>query len=359
MFCYNLYKNIGNNMATKKWDKSKSKDYEIKDHHLDLTNKVIDLMEESKKTGWVKPWFTSSVMPYNPITGTKYKGINAISLMTAGFDDPRFFTFKGIQEHSEKTGIPMHVKKGAKGTPVFKAVNVMFKEEGKEATPDVPAQPGAARSYWKMVYAGTVFNASQIEGMEPLVARVNKVDDHAEVELLTAALKARTNLQFKHSEEGRAYYSPSQHLVHMPNKELFKTSGGYYSTLMHESTHATGNALKRDLTGKFGSESYAKEELVAELGSYFLGAELGIAYDPKEHENHAAYLENWLGMLKNDKNLIFSAASKASKATEFNLNHLQEYKLEIEQQKKFILDKVQKAQKEHEQKKTLQPTMSM
>ena len=345
------------NMATKKWDKSKSKDYEIKDHHQDLTDKIVKMMEESEKTGWTKPWFTSTLRPYNPVTGTQYKGINVVSLMTSGFDDPRFFTFNNIKEHSEKTGIPMHIKKGAKGTPVFKAMHVMFKEKGQEDTPDQPAAPGASGGYWKQICAGYVFNASQIEGMEPLVVRENKVEPHAEVELLTAALMARTDLKVKHSEEGRAYYSPSQHMVHMPNKELFKSSAGYYSTLLHEETHATGKSLGRDLSGGFGSESYRKEELVAELGSHFLGSELGVPYDSSAHENNAQYLKGWLGMIKEDKHLIFWAAGKASKATEFNLEHLQEYKLQIEQQKEFILDKIQKTQKEPEQKKTL--VMSM
>jgi antirestriction protein ArdC len=344
-------------MATKKWDKAKDKDYVIKDHHQELTDKIVTMMEESEKTGWTKPWFTSTLRPYNPVTGTQYKGINVVSLMTSGFDDPRFFTFNNIKEHSEKTGIPMHIKKGAKGTPVFKAMHVMFKEKGQEDTPDEPAAPGATGGYWKQICAGYVFNASQIEGIEPLVVRENKVEPHAEVELLTEALIARTNLQVKHSEVGRAFYSPAQHIVHMPNKELFKTSAGYYSTLLHEETHATGKSLGRDLSGGFGSESYRKEELVAELGSYFLASELGVPYDSSAHENIAEYLNGWLGMMKEDKHLIFWAAGKGSKATEFNMIHLQEHKLELDQKKELLITKVQTAHKEPEQKKTL--TMSM
>jgi len=328
-------------MATsKKW--VKGGEYETKDHHQELTNKIIALMEESKKLNWEKPWFTCKELPYNPMTGTQYKGVNVISLMASGFDDPRFLTFKGVQEMSAKTGVEMRVKKGAKGTPVFKAVNVVFKEGGQDSGETEPAQPGAARSFWKMVYAGTVFNASQIEGMEPYKVRENIVVDHEEVKALTQALIARTGLQVVHSEMGRAYYSPAEHKVHMPNEEMFKSPQAYYDTLLHEYGHSTGPALKRDMSGGKGSDSYAKEELVAELCSTFMGAELGLPHDPKTHENHVAYLESWLSALKNDKNFIFAAASKASKATEYQMTHLKEHKLDLErtQQQEWILNNV-------------------
>lgn len=343
-------------MATKgKWAK-KDKDYEVKDHHQELTNKLIAKMEESKALNWEKPWFTCNELPYNPVTGTRYKGVNVVSLMASGFDDPRFLTFKGVQELAEKTGKELHVKKGAKGTPVFKAVNVVF-AEGKDEGDTQLAQPGAPRSFWKMVYAGTVFNASQIEGMEPHVARENKVVDHSEVNLLTEALKERTGLTVVHSEMGRAYYSPSEHKVHMPEPAMFKSTSAYFDTLLHEFGHSTGPALKRDMSGGKGSESYAKEELVAELSSTFMAAELGLEHDPKSHENHAAYLESWLSALKGDKNFIFQASSKASKACEYQLDHLKEHKLEIEMKNDWILEKVVAPARAAEMKK--QPVMSM
>lgn len=342
-------------MATKgKWAK---KEYETKDHHQELTDKLIAKMEESKALNWEKPWFTCNELPYNPVTGTRYKGVNVMSLMASGFDDPRFLTFKGVQELAEKTGKEIFVKKGAKGTPVFKAVNVVFKDGGEDTGETEIAQPGAARSFWKMVYAGTVFNASQIEGMEPHVARENKVVDQTEVNLLTEALKSRTGLSVVHSELGRAYYSPAEHKVHMPEPSLFKSTSAYFDTLLHEFGHSTGPALKRDMSGGKGSDSYAKEELVAELSSVFMAAELGLAHDPKSHDNHAAYLESWLSALKGDKNFIFQASSKASKACEFQLDHLKEHKQELELRKDWILEKVIAANKEPEQTKTMSMAM--
>ncbi|MGJ7553412.1 ArdC family protein [Variovorax sp. RB3P1] len=341
-------------MATKSWSKTKDKDYEIKDRHQEMTDRMLLKLEEAIK--FETPWITANEMPHNPVTGTQYKGINALCLMSAGFPDSRYYTFNNIRELASKSDTPIHLIKGEKGLPVFKAMKVMFKEEGQEAGPDVPAEPGAVRSYWKQVYAGTVFNASQIEGLPPVVKQENKVVDHAEIEALAVALTARTNLQFQHGSGG-AYYSPSKHMVNIQPKDHFKSTALYYSTLLHETGHATGNALGRDLTGKFGDKKYAFEELVAELSSYFMGADLKLPYDSSGHDNHAAYLKSWHKMLKEDKHIIFKAATQGSRAAEYNFEHLKEHKLELEQQKEWISNKVHQAHKEPEQKKTL--TMSM
>ena len=148
-----------------KVDYKKNTERVEKDHQQELTNKLIATMEESKALNWEKPWFTCNQLPYNPETGTKYKGINAVSLMTAQFDDPRFLTFKNVQDLAKREGKDIHVKKGAKGITVFKAVQVTFGEKG-----DVQDETDSSRTFWKMAYAGTVFNASQIEGIEPLQA---------------------------------------------------------------------------------------------------------------------------------------------------------------------------------------------
>ncbi|MEL4177725.1 ArdC family protein [Roseateles sp. PN1] len=304
--------------TTKKFPEREEKDYQ-----QILTDSVIARMEESKALNWSKPWISCSEAPFNPVTGTRYRGANFVSCLTAGFADPRFFTFNNVRELAVKTGQDIHVKKGAKGIPIFKALQVSYLDK-KEGEPD---EEGKLRSFVKMKYAGTVFNGAQIEGLEPWIQKVNKVQDFQEAELLSLALQERTNLIVEHSEMGRAYYTQLGHKVHMPNKDLFKSSAAYYDTLAHEFGHSTGPALGRDMTGTKGSAAYAKEELVAELTSMFVCAELGIPHDPAAHENHAAYLESWLQCLKGDKNLIFKAAGQASKSTEFQMKHLQGYKL--------------------------------
>jgi len=323
---------MGDIMATKLKDFS-NKYGEVKDHQQELTDKIIARLEEAKSNldkglEWEKPWFSCSELPFNPVTGTKYKGINVISTLSSGFDDPRFYTFNNIKELNEKNESSLHIKKGAKGTPIFKAIQVSFSDK-KSGEEEAQSDDGSGvKTFWKMAYAGTVFNGSQIEGLEPYIKRNNQVEPSLALQELTQALIDRTGLKVEHSEVGRAYFQPSVNKVHMPLPEKFKSSGAYMDTLLHEFGHATGPALGRDMSGDKNSASYAKEELVAELSSIFMSAELGIPHDPKLHENHAAYMKSWLSALKNDKNFIFSAAQKASKATEYQMGHLEAYRLE-------------------------------
>lgn len=348
------------------------KEGEIKDVYQELTNLMVGRMEESKATGWVKPWITCSALPVNPVTGTKYRGGNAVNLMTAGFDDNRWFTFKGALDYGQKAGTPMCVRKGSKGIAVYKAVQMVVSAKGEEtehgdkrqfvrmvhSSLDETTAKSLSRSFMRMVYAGTVFNGTQIEGLEPYQARENKVVDHAEVELLAKALQARAGLKIEHSLEGRAYFSPGRNLIHMPNKELFRSTEAYYSTLAHEMTHASGVALERNMAGAFGSADYAFEELVAELGSYFLGAELGCGYDPSTHEQHAAYMESWLQALKNDKKMIFKAASLAGKSCDYNMEHQVAFKEELGLVASNRIENVQKVEKALSGAKRAEPTVA-
>jgi antirestriction protein ArdC len=114
-----------------------------------------------------------------------------------------------------------------------------------------------------------------------------------------------------------AFYSPARDFISMPPMAAFNSANGYHATLLHESVHATGHKsrLDRDFSKRFGSESYAFEELVAELGSAMLCAHLGI--DGQMQENHVAYIANWLTVLKNDKKAILTASAKAQQALDF------------------------------------------
>jgi antirestriction protein ArdC len=347
-------------MATKnKWAK-KDKDYEPKDHIQEVNDKIIAMMEEAIDSKFQKKWLTCTTPPFNPMTNTEYKGINFLALLSANFNDPRFMTFNNVKAMAEETGTEMHIKKGAKGFTVFKAMQFFSRKDGDKV---VSLSAEEAENYadvstrWGYVRAGTVFNGTQIEGLEPYIVQVNKVVDHSEIELLKDALVARTGLKVTHSEVGQAYYSPVQHGIHMPNKDLFVSTEAYYTTLLHEESHATGPALKRNQTGKFGTPDYAFEELVAEIGSFMLGSKLGIQYDPSTLTQHGAYLNDWISILKNDKFAIFKASSQASKSTDYNIGHHQEHKLELEMKNEWILNKVIEAHKEPEQKKTMSMAM--
>lgn len=298
----------------KKISSDKFLQQEVKDHHQNLTDLIIKRMEESVE--YQKPWFVCEALPYNPVTGTKYKGINVIALMAKGFTDPRFLTFNNIQKLSEEIGQKILIKKDEKGTAIFKAMQKVFKNVDEESGEE------SSFSIWNQVYSGTVFNASQLIGMPPL-AETPKIEftEEVEAEKIVKAMIEMTGLTVEHSPEGRAYYQPDRDRVHMPERESFKSVSMYYRTLLHELGHSTGHEsrLNRKFVGKFGSPEYAFEELVAELSSYFMGVNLGLPYDSQTHDNHAAYLKSWIGALKKDKNMIFKAAGQATRSVEFQL----------------------------------------
>lgn len=138
----------------------------------------------------------------------------------------------------------------------------------------------------------------------------------------------REHITLEHTTSNEAYYSPSRDLIHLPLLEQFKRQEEYYSTAFHEATHSTGHKTRLDRLGtglqvaSFGSESYSKEELVAELGSATILNMLGIETD-KSFRNSTAYIQNWLSVLKSDVKFIVSASSKAEKAVKYILNEAQ------------------------------------
>jgi antirestriction protein ArdC len=115
----------------------------------------------------------------------------------------------------------------------------------------------------------------------------------------------------------RAFYAPGPDRIQMPPFEAFRDAESFYGTLVHETVHWSGakSRLDRNLSGRFGSHSYAAEELIAELGSAFLSADLGVTPEPRE--DHASYIQNWLTVLKSDKRAIFTAAAHAERAAAF------------------------------------------
>ncbi|AMA60135.1 hypothetical protein BCCGELA001_30490 [Bradyrhizobium sp. CCGE-LA001] len=191
---------------------------------------------------------------------------------------------------------------------------MVFYKQVEVASDDEAETDGKTRAYAR---ATPVFNADQVDGL-PQDVPAAPVEQLGDVE----SFIARTRANIIHGGN-RACFVPKLDEIHMPPRELFTGSAtstateAYYSTLLHELTHWTGPAHRcnRDLSGRFGTEAYAMEELVAELGAAFLCAELGIAVEPRA--DHAQYLAHWLKVLKADKRAIFTAASKAGEAAAF------------------------------------------
>lgn len=282
----------------------------------------IEMMEKNQKLNRVNPIFPCNGRPFNPVTGTKYTGTNFISTLSRGFEDPRFYTFNNVRDEAKRLGKEIFVKKGEVGIPIFKALQFTFVDNNNK-TDD---EEGKLKTYAISKYVGTVFNASQIEGLEPWVQRENKVVDFREMELLSLAMQERTKVVVEHSDEGRCYYSPSKHSVHMSHKTRFRSTESYYDTLAHELAHSTGPALGRDMSGGFGSVSYSREELTAEMASVFICQELGMKHDPLSHENHAAYMESWLKGAKEDPEFLFKSARSAEDCCDYMTGHLLEFK---------------------------------
>jgi antirestriction protein ArdC len=224
-------------------------------------------------------------------------------MMQGSYETPYWLTFKQAQ------GLGASVKAGAKGTPVvYWSIN---KKESKDSTGETVT---SAYAFIKHYY---VFNAAQIDDLViPAIPEPPKPDFDADSGVM--ALVDRLGLeQGLHHGGDSAFYSPTRDFISMPAMAAFNSANGYHSTLLHESVHATGHKsrLDRDFSKRFGDESYAFEELVAELGSAMLCAHLGI--DGQMQENHVAYIANWLTVLKNDKKAILTASAKAQQALDF------------------------------------------
>lgn len=263
---------------------------------------------EAGTAPWQKPWEAGVVVhqPHNSQSGKQYHGINAIWLEMQGFEDPRWMTLKQANEAGAQ------VRKGEKSTQVEywmwmdnrpiigdDGLPVMG-DNGKPKTELVPLER-------PRVFYANVFNAEQIDGLEPYQAPELKFEPVREAQRLLE----ESGIQIIHDQDDRAFYHPMRDSVHLPDSHAFGSAYEYYATALHEVGHATGHKsrLARDF-GPFGSEVYAKEELRAELTSYMLARELGLGHYP---DRHASYVESWLTALKDDHNVLFQAARDADR----------------------------------------------
>ncbi len=265
---------------------------------------------EAGTAPWQKPWNAEGGlggMPFNPTTGKRYKGINAIHLLAQGHTDPRWLTYK------QAASLGAQVQKGERGTAIqywkFEDTRNKIDANGKPVLgPDgAPVQERFKLENPRVFYA-TVFNAAQIEGLAPYVTPALGWEPVERAQQMLA----NSGASIAHQAMDRAYYSPVRDEIHLPLREQFATAGAYYATALHELGHWSGHEsrLKRDLSHAFGSEGYAREELRAEIASMILCAELGLPHDPGQH---ASYVASWVSVLKKDPLEIFRAAADAEK----------------------------------------------
>lgn len=219
----------------------------------------------------------------------------------AGYEENTWMTYRQAQD------LGGQVRKGEKGSLVVKYGTFTPKEREDDDERAIPYLKGY-----------TVFNVEQIENLPDRFYRpVEELPATPVPHLETVEAFVRNTGAAITYGGTTACYRPAPDDILMPDRARFVDEVHLYSTLLHELSHWSGakHRLDRDLSGRFGSESYAIEELVAELSASFLCADLGVAHDPRD--NTATYLESWLQALKNDKRAIITAAAKAQAAADY------------------------------------------
>lgn len=285
-----------------------------KPFHEVVAERLIEQLKQGTAP-WQMPWKAGDgggMMPFNPTTGNRYKGINAIHLLSQGREDQRWLTF------NQAKAAGAQVRKGEKSTPIqywkFEEEQAKRDENNKPVLDDNgdPVKVRVRLERPKMFMAN-VFNAEQIDGLPTYQKPVQTWNALERAETILQASGA----DIRHGGD-KAYYRPSTDNIQLPEKAQFPTADNYYATALHELGHWTGHGsrLDRDLSHPFGSEGYAKEELRAEIASMILGDELGIGHDP---DQHVSYVASWIKALQNDPMEIFRAASDAEKIQTFVL----------------------------------------
>lgn len=338
------------------------------DMKREFVEKIIGFAKEKQHFPWEEPNFLNfpkslvrlesiekfnKEYPENPKDRNEgiYRRGNLIKLSMItnekGYTDSRWATFQHIKKLGGK------IKKGEHGTTIW-----VYKPESRIRREKNP-ETGRLEVVYKKDKSGnfirdkngdripekdsvlttqTVFNVCQAEGLklepEPAFPALDAKGKCEKMEYIIAHSEASVKHD-QYAGNGR-YYSPLLDEVHVPPVELFKSMSAYYATVAHEIGHSTGHEKRcnRDLSGMFGSNSYAREEMVAELTAVFLSRELGVKIPPKEMDNHAEYIRNWdqnIKTLTEKPEELYAIINDAEKATEYIKTHM--LKKELSQEK--------------------------
>ena len=265
-----------------------------------VTDRIVAELENNV-IPWRKPW-QSAGLAISHTTGKPYSLLNQMLLGRAG----EYLTFAQVKQEGG------YVRKGEKSSII---VFWKFIEKDDEETGETVQVP-FLRYY-------SVFHIDQCEKISPKYTKklTETANPDETAEAIITDYTAREGVTIEHEQGNRAYYSPALDKVVLPLMKQFSEQSEYYSTLFHELTHSTGHEKRLariDSTANFGSESYSKEELIAEIGASALVNHCGIE-TKDSFRNSAAYIQGWLSVLKNDKRFIVSAAGKAEKAVNYVL----------------------------------------
>ena len=274
-----------------------------------VTDRIIAELEKGNiPWEWEKPWTGVQSGASSGTTGKAYSLINQMLLGKSG----KWFTWNQIQAKGWK------IRKGERASFVVFWKNQLIKETDKQTGEEIKKSIPILKYY-------NVFHESQIDGYEPVPVDPEAVDPATDItaDAIIADYINRSGVTLEHRKSDEAFYSPSFDRVVLPLREQFPNMAEYYSTAFHELTHSTGHSSRLNRltsTAHFGSESYSKEELVAEIGAASLLNYVGIE-TPKSFRNSTAYIQSWLKVLRNDSRFIVSAASRAEKAVNLILGN--------------------------------------
>jgi antirestriction protein ArdC len=281
--------------------------------YQEITDKIIAELEAGRLP-WVQPWGTSGAkasiaMPRNAASRRAYSGINVLILWGAVIKHD--FTGQGWLTFRQALSLGGNVRKGERGTTVVYADRFIPDDERRRAERDGD-QPGAIPFLKRF----TVFNADQCENLPGELTVAPTPVPEGLILPQAEALIAATGADFRIGGDS-AFYSPAHDFVRVPRPDAYFEPINWHRTALHELGHWVGHAsrLGRDMSGAFGSASYAKEELIAEMTSAFVCASLGIVPTVR----HADYIGSWLEVLREDDRAIVRAASAASKAAAYLL----------------------------------------
>lgn len=302
-------------------NKKLSKQDVLSDYRKKITGEIVALLKKGT-IPWLQPWDWENnnrfMLPVNGTTGRRYSGSNVVYLMSVAIEnnyhDPRWFTFNQVKQIPDA-----YVKKGSKASKIiFWETQYLDEEASKKAGKDIYRELKEPNFY---IY--NVFNAEQINGLDDFQYESSlpwKISDRAK--LITELNKVPV---FEEKID-RAYYTSGKDEIHIPFKIAFSTDDKYYGTLLHEVAHSTGHftRLNRNLSGEFGSESYAKEELIAELAALFLCSDLKISNEC-DMQQYAAYIDSWIEVLEKNEKALFEAARDADKICRYLYNLEKKY----------------------------------
>lgn len=292
------------------------KDANKVDIYEEITNKIVSTLEGMDHDQWEAPFaqLAAQGWPFNPTTNSHYQGVNVAALWLGqqerGFRSNHWATFKQWKDHGAC------VRKGERACRIIFFKTILKTQDSDNGEADIHVNVPVLRCY-------SVFNADQVEGYDPSEVETEPTTNLVERLEAVETFCARTSADIRRSGS-QAYYDRKGDFINIPNPDAFNDTSSatatenYYATLLHELTHWTGapHRLNRDKAqNPTDREKYAFEELIAELGSAFLCAQLGITQTPRD--DHAHYLKNWLQALKNDKKYIFQASAGAARACEY------------------------------------------